>query len=306
MFLQQFAAKNTDSIRNKYWNYFLFKASASPMISPGNSPRPMRRSMTPGAAPPPLPPRRSSPTHEPTILPTTSAHSLRNGLHYVNGATSNKFAAAATTNNGLIEAQSVTNLTTHSSIDIPQIAKSSSMLEMHRTNTSGSDGGSNNDNNNVIELSSPETIYGVVISNCDNIINTKSQTRHLSCPSTRNKPQSHAPVKSNTTPNISSKSSNNNSDNNVTTTINPVYENAGVEIAAGKTKQHQRGGGNLKINPLERDSTVSYENLNMDYIKKLVSEGYSKDSVIKALGITRNNVDMACDILHEFGTKLGG
>ncbi|XP_015833074.1 E3 ubiquitin-protein ligase CBL [Tribolium castaneum] len=247
-------------------------ASASPMISPGSSPRCVRRNIAPGTLPPPLPPRKNSPTHEQTILPTTSNLSLRNGLHSTNG---HKF-----TNNGMNEAQSVTNLT-HNTIEIPQIAKSNSMLEMHRNPSS--------ENDNIVELSSPETIYGVVISNCDNIIDsTKSQTRHLSCPTSRNKPMSNQPVKSSTTPNFSHSSSDQ--------TGHPVYENVNLELPP---KHRDR------VNPLERDSTVSYENLNMDYIKKLVSEGYSKDAVIKALGITRNNVDMACDILHEFGTKLG-
>lgn len=48
---------------------------------------------------------------------------------------------------------------------------------------------------------------------------------------------------------------------------------------------------------------VPYENLNMDYIAQLTSEGYTHDAVIRALGITRNDVKMACDILHEFATK---
>lgn len=41
----------------------------------------------------------------------------------------------------------------------------------------------------------------------------------------------------------------------------------------------------------------------MDHIAKLTSEGYAQDAVIRALGITRNDVAMAWDILHEFGTK---
>ncbi|KAJ3635920.1 hypothetical protein MTP99_008790 [Tenebrio molitor] len=222
-------------------------ASASPMISPGSSPRSARRSVTPmGSLPPPLPPRKNSPTHE---LATAS---VRNGLHAANGHKS-----------GLNEAQSVTNLT-HDSIEVPQIAKSSSMLEMHRSA----------EPEPALELSSPETIYGVVIANCDTIID--GGKRHLSCPSSRHKPVA-APPKSNTTPNIG----------------HPVYENVDLELPP----KH-------RVNPLE-DGAVSYENLNMDYIKKLVGEGYSRDAVIKALGITRNNVDMACDILHEFGTKLG-
>lgn len=113
---------------------------------------------------------------------------------------------------------------------------------------------------------------------------TKLPNRHLSCPSNRSQPKAPRPPKSNTTPNISQDSH------------ALQYENIELEVPP---KIQQR------INPLERETNVSYENINMDYIKKLVSEGYSRDSVIKALGITRNNVDMACDILHEFGTKLG-
>lgn len=35
----------------------------------------------------------------------------------------------------------------------------------------------------------------------------------------------------------------------------------------------------------------------------LFTLGYAQDAVIRALGITRNDVNMAWDILHEFGTK---
>lgn len=66
-----------------------------------------------------------------------------------------------------------------------------------------------------------------------------------------------------------------------------------------------------KINPLTHDKhgrkygdNVSYENINLDYIARLVSEGYPKDIVVRALGITRNDLEMACDILHEFGSKI--
>lgn len=50
------------------------------------------------------------------------------------------------------------------------------------------------------------------------------------------------------------------------------------------------------------DST-SYENMNMDHIAKLSGEGYATDAVIRALGISRNDVEMARDILNEFGSK---
>nr|CAH7715044.1 unnamed protein product [Callosobruchus chinensis] len=245
-------------------------ASASPMISPGSSPRCMRRNVpvvVPPTAPPPLPPRKSSPTHDPPpALPTTSTD------NYIR--------------NGITEAQSVSNLSQHgSAIEVPQVPKSSSMLNVSNNPEPFEDITLENE---VIELSSPETIYGVVIQNCDyydrNSIETKLPNRHLSCPSKRSAQNSPKPVKSSTTPNISQ--------SNSTTS----YENIEVETPQECSKRY---------NPLERETNVSYENLNMDYIKKLVSEGYSRDSVIKALGITRNNIDMACDILHEFGTKLG-
>lgn len=242
------------------------------MISPRGSPRLFRRNvpvLVPATVPPPLPPRKSSPTHEQPVVPTTSSHGIRNGTHNV----------------GLSEAQSqsVTNLT-HNTIELPLIQKSNSMLniELHREPSTEQE---------VIELSSPETIFGVIIQNSDycdrNILDIKLPNRHLSCPSNRTAPKSLKPVKSNTTPNISQSSD---------STSNIQYENVDLEVPPRNRK---------RLNPLERESNVSYENLNMDYIKKLVSEGYSRDSVIKALGITRNNIDMACDILHEFGTKLG-
>ncbi|VEN44884.1 unnamed protein product [Callosobruchus maculatus] len=240
------------------------------MISPGSSPRCVRRNVpvvVPPTAPPPLPPRKSSPTHDPPpALPTTSTD------NYIR--------------NGITEAQSVSNLSQHgAAIEIPQVPKSSSMLNVSNNPEPLEDITLENE---VIELSSPETIYGVVIQNCDyydrNSIETKLPNRHLSCPSKRSAQNSPKPVKSSTTPNFSQ--------SNSTTS----YENIEVETPQDSSKRY---------NPLERETNVSYENLNMDYIKKLVSEGYSRDSVIKALGITRNNIDMACDILHEFGTKLG-
>lgn len=63
---------------------------------------------------------------------------------------------------------------------------------------------------------------------------------------------------------------------------------------------------NVTINPKDCGNGVPYENLNLEYIATLMSEGYSKENVVAALGISRNNIEMACDILHEFVTKNGG
>jgi hypothetical protein len=51
------------------------------------------------------------------------------------------------------------------------------------------------------------------------------------------------------------------------------------------------------------EDSTSYENINMDYITRLTGEGFSQDLVIRALGISRNDIEMARDILHEFGTR---
>ncbi|XP_037292618.1 E3 ubiquitin-protein ligase CBL-B-B isoform X1 [Manduca sexta] len=84
----------------------------------------------------------------------------------------------------------------------------------------------------------------------------------------------------------------------------PPYENVGVE-------KSEIAIAPKKINPLTHDKhgrkygdNVSYENINLDYIARLVGEGYPKDIVVRALGITRNDLEMACDILHEFGSKV--
>lgn len=60
---------------------------------------------------------------------------------------------------------------------------------------------------------------------------------------------------------------------------------------------------NLTIN--NKDCNVPYENINLEYIARLMNEGYSKENVITALGISRNDIEMACEILHEFVSKSG-
>jgi E3 ubiquitin-protein ligase CBL len=54
--------------------------------------------------------------------------------------------------------------------------------------------------------------------------------------------------------------------------------------------------------PKATDSTA-YENINVEHISRLMALGFAQDAVIRALGITRNDLEMACDILHEFAQK---
>ncbi|KAK5640259.1 hypothetical protein RI129_011070 [Pyrocoelia pectoralis] len=239
--------------------------AVSPMISPRTSPRSTRRSITPTTAmPPPLPPRKNSPTMEQTV-PTTST----------NGSTSS---------NGSIE-ESKINLQ-----QLPPLAqltlKSNSLQDVSQDSTVST-------TDSLVELSSPATIYGIVIS--DYNLDSKSfskESQYWQVPHVNS-----CPTKSTTTPNFNEAQI-----DFLKSTFNrePPYENIRINMPmAPRSKE--------KYNPLTSDenNSVCYENVNIDYIKKLVNEGYSRDSVIKALGITRNNVDMACDILHEFGTKLG-
>lgn len=93
------------------------------------------------------------------------------------------------------------------------------------------------------------------------------------------------------------------------------YENT---IVIPGTRQHVVRNINLEANTArlsalirgKDDSTSSskpesaaYENVNVEHISKLTALGFTQDAVIRALGITRNDLEMACDILHEFATK---
>lgn len=237
------------------------------MISPRSSPRFVRRSTTPtvgiSATPPPLPPRKSSPTIEQCTINISQFQSSSNtNLTVRNG---NRH------DNLLNEAQSVIDLS-HQNTELPQISKSNSLNEISTSET--------HSKQPVLELSTPETIYGIIDSRY-NFCNIDSKPKYQNV-SSSTKSQ---------IPNITCQS-----ESELYISRNPQYENIRFELPPKN-----------KPNPLtsKTNGSVSYENLNMDYIKKLVNEGYSKDAVIRALGITRNNIDMACDILHEFGTKHG-
>lgn len=77
--------------------------------------------------------------------------------------------------------------------------------------------------------------------------------------------------------------------------------NAAPSATIPNTDSHPLLYENVTIN--HKDCNVPYENINLEYIARLMNEGYSKESVVTALGISRNNIEMACDILHEFVSK---
>ncbi|GAB6027408.1 hypothetical protein CHUAL_001679 [Chamberlinius hualienensis] len=74
-----------------------------------------------------------------------------------------------------------------------------------------------------------------------------------------------------------------------------------VHSSSGPLNSVKRPNGTINDN--KENENVSYENLRMDYIAELTGEGYTHDAVIRALGITRNDISMARDILHGFASK---
>lgn len=74
-----------------------------------------------------------------------------------------------------------------------------------------------------------------------------------------------------------------------------LYENIKIKSLNNINNNH-----NSNVVSSSNNVNVSYENINLEYINRLMKEGYSKESVISALCISRNNFEMACDILHEF------
>ncbi|XP_020288369.1 branchpoint-bridging protein-like isoform X2 [Pseudomyrmex gracilis] len=66
-----------------------------------------------------------------------------------------------------------------------------------------------------------------------------------------------------------------------------------------KARDDPGGGGAIT----KSSESAAYENINVEHITKLTALGFTQDNVIKALGITRNDLEMACDILHEFAPK---
>lgn len=73
-----------------------------------------------------------------------------------------------------------------------------------------------------------------------------------------------------------------------------LYENVKMKSGGNVISLNINNGG------AHPNSSVSYENINLEYINRLMNEGYSKENVVAALGISRNNFEMACDILHQF------
>ncbi|XP_062129690.1 E3 ubiquitin-protein ligase CBL-B-B [Drosophila sulfurigaster albostrigata] len=177
----------------------------------------------------------------------------------------------------------------------------------------------------VVEVGPAETISGVI------------DTRPLEARGTLPKP-SNSNSSSNHNHSTNSSSNSNNSNNNggaqdvasshytqlCTTTTSAAALAAAAALANGKkatlkqpavatpVQQQQQQHHNNHHQPLlyanvtinQKDcGSVPYENINLEYIARLMNAGYSKENAITALGISRNNIEMAGDILREFVSK---
>ncbi|XP_032685801.1 E3 ubiquitin-protein ligase CBL isoform X2 [Odontomachus brunneus] len=82
-----------------------------------------------------------------------------------------------------------------------------------------------------------------------------------------------------------------------------VVKNINLEANRARLTALMRARGDTVSGPVTKPESAAYENVNVEHITRLTALGFAQDAVIRALGITRNDLEMACDILHEFATK---
>lgn len=176
----------------------------------------------------------------------------------------------------------------------------------------------NNNNNNKLqsEQSSAPTLP---------ITNTSTNTTTTTATTTSNNSTTSSPPKVASvqaqapTPSSTSSSQRSGAGSGVITTATANSSTSSVTTAAATSHQRvqpQRPTStppqsnfvyeNMTINPVEDCNSVPYENINLEYIARLMNEGYSKEHVVTALGISRNNIEVAYDMLHVFVKKSGG
>lgn len=141
----------------------------------------------------------------------------------------------------------------------------------------------------------------------------QNQARHQSFPNTISSQssatatnQTTIPTKSQTTPHLGLEYVKLSTTSSTPMIVRDTTSSASSGPSSSNNSQGQQPPllyENITINT--KDCNVPYENINLEYIARLMKEGYSKENVITALGISRNNIEMACDILHEFVSKSG-
>ncbi|XP_055311257.1 E3 ubiquitin-protein ligase CBL-B isoform X1 [Sitodiplosis mosellana] len=175
------------------------------------------------------------------------------------------------------------------------------------TNLSGSSSRSDIDSKEqkLVASNCANNLYHLKLSMQQNQIRHQSYPNHMQSQQSASKQQQ--PSKSQTTPHLGLeyvKLCTTSSSSSSTTSLAPGQQQNRAHSANNSNGTRNTSDVGLPL-LYENIANVPYENINLDYITRLMNEGYSKENVITALGISRNNIEMACDILHEFVSKSG-
>lgn len=150
------------------------------------------------------------------------------------------------------------------------------------------------------------------INDSNNLYHMKTSSNQQNHQRNQSEPNSNIALSSTTTTTTSpSNAMSNRPISTKTTTTTSSHICPETSSASGSSGNTPSATTNVDTQPLlyenvtinHKDCNVPYENINLEYIARLMNEGYSKESVVTALGISRNNIEMACDILHEFVSK---
>lgn len=129
--------------------------------------------------------------------------------------------------------------------------------------------------------------------------NSKSLDGHRRAPATNNLLNTKLKtVSSRSVDSASSKSTNHsNDDSNLQRKLSGYHQKQNSNNV--RTPQRRETG------PLigKHHAAAYYENIEIDYINQLTQEGYQKETVVKALSISRNDIELAREILREFASR---
>lgn len=74
--------------------------------------------------------------------------------------------------------------------------------------------------------------------------------------------------------------------------------------SSGYQKQNNVRAQRRETGPIVgKNKMAYYENIEIDYLNQLTQEGYQKETVMKALSIARNDIELAREILREFASR---
>ncbi|KAG1659204.1 hypothetical protein GQR58_022651 [Nymphon striatum] len=309
--------------------------SRSPFVSPGASPQVYRRGQT--VAPPPIPPRYSipspivTPIHSPSSSPSTDVNGMTLATNSITVSNGTTLAANSITVSNVSSNSQPVNITiitqppsNNYSADVmyADIRTVSNHQDINRNSlypsvltppaSSSSDSTSNSSSNNSLTSQLPPSLpssqrqLSISVSNNSSLhyaelTDIQESIGEPNYANTElNSVSSVAPVRS-----TSLTTSSINHDYSFPSEPPPPIPPSQKPSTSSSQHDDKRSSSLIYLSMLENKEkdNVSYENLHMDYIAQLTSEGYSQESVIRALGISRNDIEMARDILHEFAKR---